>query len=180
MFELIVNILLFIGIGYSYMFHAVEAPIPDRVLRNPRALNPDIWPKGIMILLLICLFFNIIRLFISKRKDPDFSISAFIKSVGEFFASKLFIGIIFLVVCCFALEPLGFMPTCLMMLICYGILLGDRKYVRLVILAVLITILLYVLFNGFLAVNLPRGTILPLRNFSLQVEMLLDKVTSMF
>lgn len=180
MFEVIVNILLFIGLGYSYLFHAVEAPIPDRVLRNPRALNPDVWPKAIIILLLICIFINIVRLIKEKRNDPDFNFAHLFKATGEFFKSRLFIGILLLVGACYALEPLGFMPTCFLILFFYGMLLGDRKPIRLFIIAILVTAFLYIMFNGFLAVNLPRGTILFFRNIALHTESILSKITSLF
>lgn len=180
MFEVIVNVLLFLGLGYSYFFHAVEAPIPDRVLRNPRALNPDVWPKAIIILLLICIFFNIVRLLKEKRNDPDFNFGSFFKSVGEFLRSRLLVGILLIVGACYILEPLGFMPTCFLVLFFYGMLLGDHKVVRLFIVAVLVTIFLYIMFNGFLSVNLPRGTIEQFRNVALFTESILDKVTSLF
>ncbi|MEF9895468.1 MAG: tripartite tricarboxylate transporter TctB family protein, partial [Clostridia bacterium] len=73
----------------------------------------------------------------------------------------------------FVLEPLGFMVTCFLFLISYGLLLGERKYLRLVLFALLITLVLYICFGVLLSVNLPRGTVPFLRNFALFIESLI-------
>ena len=51
MFELIINILLFIFFGYTFFTHVLEAAVPAKVANNPYALQPDVWPKAIIILL---------------------------------------------------------------------------------------------------------------------------------
>ena len=180
MFELICNVLLFAGLVYTYMFHVTEAPIPAKVLRNPYALNPDVWPKVIIILLLILLAVNIIRIIAKKHGDPNFSLSKFFSSAASFFKSRLFLGIVIVVVSCFILEPLGYMGTCFLTLFFYGLLLGERHIVRLFVLSVLITVFLYILFSVFLSVNLPRGTIPQARNFALYVESLVAKASAIF
>ena len=53
MFELIMNILLVVFLGYSYFTHVLEAPVPVKVQKNPYAFQPDTWPKVIIVLLLI-------------------------------------------------------------------------------------------------------------------------------
>ena len=35
LFELILNILLLLGLGYTLGFHVIEAPVPLKVERNP-------------------------------------------------------------------------------------------------------------------------------------------------
>ena len=67
MFELIINILLFIFLGFTFFTHVLEAAVPASVARNPYALQPDVWPKTIIILLEICLIVNIIKI-IKKNK----------------------------------------------------------------------------------------------------------------
>ena len=62
MFELIINILLFIFFGYTFFTHVLEAAVPAKVANNPYALQPDVWPKAIIILLEICLIVNIIQI----------------------------------------------------------------------------------------------------------------------
>ena len=175
MFELICNVLLWAGLLYVYLFHAIEAPIPAKVLRNPYALKPDIWPKAIIILLLIFIAVNIVKILRKNRNDPNFSMGAFLESIGRFLKSRVFLGIVLVVGASFVLEPLGFMGTSFLMLFLYGLLLGDRRVIRLFILSALITLLLYVLFSVLLSVNLPRGTIPEARDFALYVETLVSQ-----
>ena len=51
MFELIMNILLFVFLGYSYFTHVLEAKIPKSYTKNPYNLMPDVWPKIIIALM---------------------------------------------------------------------------------------------------------------------------------
>ena len=74
------------------------------------------------------------------------------------------------------LEPFGYMLTCVLVLFFYGLLLGQTHVIRLAVFSVLITIVLYVVFSVLLSVNLPRGTIPELRNFSLYVESIVSTV----
>ena len=59
-------------------------------------------------------------------------------------------------------------------------LLGEKKLPRLAIASVCITLVLYIVFNGMLSVNLPRGTIGFLRNFALWMESVIGAVKSIF
>lgn len=179
MFELILNVLLWLGLAYTYAFHVLEAPVPAKVLRNPYALKPDVWPSVIIILLLICVAINIARIVMKNRGKAEFSLGAFFASIGGFFASRLFLGIVIVVAACFVLEPLGFMGTCFLMLFFYGVLLGERKVARLLVFSALITLLLYVVFSVLLSVNLPRGTIPQARNFALWLESLVSQAQSL-
>lgn len=175
MLELIVNGLLLVFFIYTLCFHVTEAPIPTKVVNNPYALSPNIWPSVILVLLIICIVINIVKIIRKNKGNADFSFSAFLKTVPGFFKSKLFIGIAIIVVLSFILEPLGFMPTSFLFLIAYGLLLGERKIVRLVIFSVLVTLVLYICFGVLLQVNLPRGTVPFLRNFSLFIESIIPK-----
>lgn len=180
MFELIINVLLFAFFGYTYFTHVTEGAIPASVTKNPYALSPDVWPKTIIILLEICILINIIQIIMRNKGKEDFTIGAFLASVPKFFQSKMFVGMIILAVASFILEPLGFMVTSCLVLFTYGLLLGDKKPVRLVIASVLITLVLYILFSGMLSVNLPRGTVPFLRNFALFLESIVSSVKGIF
>ncbi len=173
MLELIVNVLLLLFFIYTLCFHVTEAPIPGKVLNNPNALSPGTWPGVIVVLLIVCIAFNIVKIIRKNRGNEDFSLKAFFSTIPGFLKSKVFIGIVIVVVLSFLLEPLGFMVTCFLFLISYGLLLDDRKYVRLVIFAVVVTLVLYICFGVLLQVNLPRGMVPFLRNFALFVESLL-------
>ncbi len=180
MFELIVNILLFIFLVFTFFTHVLEAPVPAMAKNNPYALQPDVWPKAIIILLLICLAINIYQIIKRNKGKDTFTMAAFIQSVPTFFKSKMFVGMVILVIASFVLEALGFMVTTILVLIAYGFLLGERKIVRLVIAAVCIALVLYIVFNGLLSVNLPRGTIGFLRDFALFLESIMAGITGIF
>jgi hypothetical protein len=77
LFELICNILLFIFLGYSFFTHVLEAKVPKAYLKNPNVLYPDVWPKVIIILLMICLVVNIIKIIKKNKGNPDFTLAAF-------------------------------------------------------------------------------------------------------
>lgn len=170
MFELIVNVLLFLFLGYTMCFHVLEAVVPAKVAKNPYNLQPDVWPKAIIILLLICLAINIYRIIKKNKGNPDFNFAAFGKNCAEFLKSKMFLGMVIIVAASLILETLGFIVTAFLLLFFYGMLLGEKNIVRLLIVCVVVTFLLYIVFSVLLSVNLPRGTIPFLRNFALSLE----------
>ena len=180
MFELIMNILLFVFLGFSYFTHVLEAPVPVKVQKNPYAFQPDTWPKVIIILLLICLVINIIQIIKRNKGKENFTLKAFVATIPGFFKSKMFLGIIILAAASFLLETIGFVVTAILVLFCYGALLGEKKIVRLAIASVLIALVLYIVFSGMLSVNLPRGTIGFLRNFALFLESIVAGVKGIF
>ena len=176
MFELICNVLLWLGLLYTFCFNVLEAPVPTRVARNPYNLQPDVWPKVIIILLLVCVAFNIVKIIRKNKGNPDFSLGAFFGGAGSFLTSKIFLGIAIVVGASVVLESLGYMATCVLVLFLYGLLLGDRHVIRLAVMSVLITLVLYVVFSVLLSVNLPRGTIPQMREFALKVEQVVSDV----
>ena len=173
MFELICNVLLWLGLLYSYFFNVLEAPIPDRTARNPYTLKPDVWPKAIIILLLICIAINIFNIIRKNKNNPEFSLDALLS-----IRARMCMGIALILAASFVLEPLGYMVTCVLVLFLYGLLLGQTHVIRLAFMSVILTLVLYVVFSVLLSVNLPRGTIPELRNFSLYVESIVASVKS--
>ena len=180
MFELIMNVLLVVFLGYSYFMHVLEAPVPVKVQKNPYAFQPDTWPKVIIILLLICLVVNIIQIIKRNKGKESFSLKAFAATIPGFFKSKMFRGILILFSASLVLETLGFVVTSVLVLFLYGWLLGETKYARLAIASVCIALALYIFFSGMLSVNLPRGTVGVLRNFALFLESIIQGVKGIF
>ena len=172
-FELICNVLLWLGLLYSYFFNVLEAPIPDRTARNPYTLKPDVWPKAIIILLLICIAINIFNIIRKNKNNPEFSLDALLS-----IRVRMCMGIVLILAASFVLEPLGYMVTCVLVLFLYGLLLGQTHVIRLAFMSVILTLVLYVVFSVLLSVNLPRGTIPELRNFSLYIESIVASVKS--
>ncbi|MBQ2949051.1 MAG: tripartite tricarboxylate transporter TctB family protein [Clostridia bacterium] len=180
MFELIMNVLLVVFLGFSYFTHVLEAPVPVKVQKNPYAFQPDTWPKVIIILLEICLIINIIQIIKRNKGKEDFTLKAFIATIPNFFKSKMFLGIIILTVASLLLETIGFVVTAILVLFAYGALLGEKNFVRLGIASVVIALVLYIVFSGLLSVNLPRGTIGFLRDFALFLESIVAGVKGIF
>ncbi|MBQ9009147.1 MAG: tripartite tricarboxylate transporter TctB family protein [Clostridia bacterium] len=170
MFELICNVLLFIFLGYSFFTHVLEAKIPKAYTKNPNVLYPDVWPKVIIILLMICIAINVVKIIKKNKGNPDFTFAAFAKNSVNFLKSKMFIGMIVLFVAAMVLETLGFVVTAALLLFVYGLLLGEKNVIRLLIVSVVVALVMHILFSGLLDVTLPRGNIGFLRNFSLFLE----------
>ena len=170
MFELFCNVLLLVFLGYTYFTHILEAKVPKSYLKNPNVLHPSIWPKAIIILLAICLIINIIKILRKNKGNPEFTFSAFAKNSLVFLKSKMFLGMIVLVIASFILEPLGFVVTGALLMFAYGMLLSAKKWWMLLLVSCVLAVLLHIAFSGLLGVNLPRGTIPALRNFSLFLE----------
>ncbi len=170
MFELICNVVLFVFLGYTWFTHVLEAKVPKSYLKNPNVLYPDVWPKVIILLLLVCIAVNIYKIVKKNKGNPEFTFAAFGRNTLAFLKSKTFLGMIILVIASLVLEPLGFVVTAALIMFCYGMLLGEKKWWRLAIIAVVLGILLHIVFSGLLNVNLPRGTVSFLRSFSLFLE----------
>ena len=170
MFELICNVLLFVFLGFTYFTHVLEAKVPKSYLKNPNVLHPSVWPKLIIILLMICIAINILKILKKNKGNPEFTFSAFAKNSLEFLKSKMFLGMVVLIVASLILEPLGFVVTAALLMFAYGMLLGEKKWWRLAILSCVLGVFLHIAFSGLLGVSLPRGTVSFLRDFSLFLE----------
>lgn len=174
------NIFMFVFLGFTFFTHVLEAKIPKSMLKNPNALMPDVWPKLIIILLLICLAINIVKIIKKNKGNKDFNFATFGKNTLVFLKSKMFIGMIILVVASLVLELLGFVVTGALMLFAFGLLLGQKKVLPLAIFSIAVALLLHIIFNGLLSVTLPRGEIAFLRQMSLTLESFVPWVKGLF
>lgn len=170
--ELIINLLL---LGFSmFCFYYVGATMPVSPVNE---LGAEQWPQALLALLILGLCWNIYKYFKkNKKEDIGAAFRDFLPSVIRFVKSKLFLGMALVVIMALMYEPVGFMTTCLLFLMAYGFLLGQRKYHVLVLSSVVITIILYIGFAVMLGVMLPRGQISVLRNFALFVESLVPAI----
>lgn len=173
MFELFANILLLVFMVFTFFTHVLEAKIPKSYTKNPYNLMPDVWPKVIIALIVICLTINIIKIIRKNKGNPEFTLKAFWKNSLNFFKSKMFLGMLILAGASFVIETLGLVVTTFLILFLYGLLLGEKKIWRLAIVSVVLALLLHIIFSGLLDVTLPRGTVPFLRNFALWLENLL-------
>lgn len=170
--ELIVNLLL---LGFSvFCFWNVGATMPSSAANE---LGAEQWPQALLILLILSICYNIFKFF-KKHKMEEITASFldFFPSILRLVKSKLFCGMVLVVAMALMYEPIGFMATCLVFLMAYGFLLGQRKIAMLAISSVVITIILYIGFAVMLGVMLPRGQVPFLRNFALFVESLIPAI----
>lgn len=167
--ELIVNLILLGASIFCYWYVGATMPVSAA-----NELGAEQWPQALLLLLIPALCWNILKFFKkNKKEDIAAAFRDFFPSIGRFGKSKLFIGMALVIVMALMYEPIGFMATCLLFLMAYGYLLGQRKWPVLIGTSVVITIILYVGFAVMLGVMLPRGQVSFLRNFALLVESLI-------
>ena len=168
-FELIINIGLLLFFIYTFFY--VGATMPP----SPNTeIGPEQWPQALAVLLAIGLIVNIIGIIRENKKlEKPKGFSDVIADTKAFFKSKLLIGMIIVAGMAFIMEPLGFLVTCTLFIVAYGLLLGNRKYIQLIVVSILITTFLYVLFSAILGIMLPRGRVPFLRDIALGIESLI-------
>lgn len=170
--ELIVNLLLLGAALFAYVY--VGATMPSSAINE---LGAEQWPQALLIVLIPAICWNIFKYFKKNKKEEiAAAFTDFIPSVGRLVKSKLFVGMVLVVVMALMYEPVGFMLTCLLFLIAYGYLLGQRKWPMLIGTSLVITIVLYIGFAVFLGVLLPRGQVSFLRNLALLIESLIPRL----
>ena len=163
--DIIFSVILAVFCIYCFFLVGAESPAA-----TPTELGAAFWPRIILVLMIILLAVNIVNS-LKAQKGSNSSIMGEL-NLGEFVKSKLFIGIILVAVMALLMSAIGFMPDCLLFLIAYGFLLGERRIPLLVIRSLAITVVLYVIFQGALDIMLARG-VGPFREFALFFEMLL-------
>jgi hypothetical protein len=167
--ELIVNVLFAIFAIFTYWYVGATMPQSDA-----SDLGAEQWPQFLIILLLIAIAFNIRGYFKrNKKEDIAAAFADFVPSIGRLLKSKLFLGMVLVIVMAYLYDPLGFIATCPLFMIGYGLLLGGRP-VTIIVSAIIVTFILYIGFSVFLDVMLPRGDVPFLRNFALFVESLFE------
>lgn len=132
-----------------YCFFLVGAQSPAA---TPTELGAAFWPRIILVLMTILLVINIGNKFKNKGKTSEEKLN-----LSEFFKSKLFIGMILVALMAILMPYVGFMAICFLFLVAYGALLGERNIPKLIIISFIITIILYVVFQGALDIRLERG-----------------------
>ena len=167
--DIIFSVILIVGAIFLYVYIG-GATGSTAGLENLTDLGAAFWPRVILVLIIVLAVVNLIQA-IKKMKAEGATVTSGIDVAG-FFKSKLFIGMILVFAAALILPIIGFIPTCFIFLILYGLLLGDKKYLRLVIAALLITIVVYIIFQGALDIFLPRGKGV-FRTFALALERLL-------
>lgn len=147
---------------YCFFLVGAESPAP-----TPTELGAAFWPRIILAAMIALLVANIVNYFKANKVSAQ-SILGEIKLDG-FFKSKLFIGMLLVFLMALILPYIGFIPSCLAFLVSYGVLLGEKRLPRLILISLLVTVALYALFQGPLSIMLPRGVSF-FREFALVCE----------
>lgn len=151
---------------YCFFLVGVESPAP-----SPTELGAAFWPRIILVFMIILIILNIYNTMKKiKTKGKKDTFDGF--KLSEFIKSKLFLGMLLVAVMAITMPVIGFIPSCLILLIGYGLLLGERRIGRLILISVIATAIIYVLFQGALDIMLARGTGI-FRNFALFFETIL-------
>ena len=163
--DIIFSVILAVFCIYCFFLVGAESPAA-----TPTELGAAFWPRIILVMMIILLAVNIVNN-LKAQKENKSSIMGEL-NLGGFLKSRLLVGINLVAVMALLMSTIGFMPDCLLFLIAYGFLLGERRIPLLVIRSLAITVVLYVIFQGALDIMLARG-VGPFREFALFFEMLL-------
>lgn len=163
--DIIFSVILAVFCIYCFFLVGAESPAA-----TPTELGAAFWPRIILVMMIFLLAVNIVNN-LKAQKENKSSIMGEL-NLGGFLKSRLLVGIILVAVMALLMSTIGFMPDCLLFLIAYGFLLGERRIPLLVIRSLAITVVLYVIFQGALDIMLARG-VGPFREFALFFEMLL-------
>lgn len=163
--DLIFNVLLLAASIYCFIY------IGAADNSTATELGAAFWPRlilGIMIVLLIAGLVSILR-----KKNGKGAVDK--ASVIGFFKNKMLLGIVICAVTALLLPYIGFIPSSFLFLVAYGLLLGERRPLVLILTGVVATLILYIVFQGPLSIFLPRGYGF-FRNFALMMENLLSLI----
>lgn len=160
--DLLFSIFLTVFAVYCFFLVGAQSPAPTAT-----ELGAAFWPRIILAAMIALLIANIVRS-VKENKISAKKIFGEFK-LAEFFKSKLFIGMVLVFIMALLMPYIGFMPVCFLFLMAYGALLGERRWLRLVLISLGVTIILYVLFQGALSIMLARGTGV-FREFALMCE----------
>jgi len=166
--ELIVNVLLLIASVFCFWYVGATMPVSPA-----DEMGAEQWPQILLVLLIIAIGYNLFNYFRkNKKEDIITALGDFLPSIVRLVKSRLFIGMILLVVLGLLYEPLGFLATCLLFMLSYGFLLGARKPLPLILSSLAIMLVLYIIFAVLLGVMLPRGYVPFLRSVAYFLESL--------
>ena len=117
-------------------------------------IGPEFFPRYMAAGLFICSFILIIQALVKKPKKAEKAptISPFDKGM-----QRLFVGIAIIIIYAMLWEPLGFLIITPLAMAAIMLLLGYRKYLKMVIFSLGTTLVIFSAFSFFLNVNMPLG-----------------------
>ncbi|MDR3353600.1 MAG: tripartite tricarboxylate transporter TctB family protein [Synergistaceae bacterium] len=161
--EITVNIALLCFCIFSFFYAGVGVTPPA----IPGTLSASAWPRVILAGLIVALFFNI-RACRASRSAPDAKSEI---AIAEFFPPKFVKSALLLIAYSIVLNYLGFITSTVIFFALFSYIIGLRKISSLIAGSVVATIVIYVVFQIFLQVMLPRGVWI-FRDFAIWLEIL--------
>jgi hypothetical protein len=142
----IIAVAIVIPICLYVFYESVKWPVPALIGR------PFVIPRGVATFLLVAAFLLLYRAMKGRALDLEKRLEGadLWRVIG---AAVLTFGYLFVV------ERIGFFGTTLLYMLLFALVLGERRWPRLVLFAILVPLVAYVLFSTALHVPLPRGWI---------------------
>jgi putative tricarboxylic transport membrane protein len=142
----IIAAVIVIPICVYVFYESVKWPVPALLGR------PFVVPRGVATILLVAIFLLLYRAMKGRALELEKRLEGadLWRVIG---AAVLTFGYLFVV------ERIGFFGTTLLYMLLFALVLGERRWPRLVLFAILVPLVVYVLFSTALHVPLPRGWI---------------------
>ena len=134
-------------IGLFAIWEGTKMP-EDLVMKIGPSFFPNIL-AGILILFSATLIINALR---GKSKGEVAPLKLSDKGV-----QRGLITLVSTIVFCVALDPLGFIPTAIVFLVCMMLVMGNRKPLQLTIAPPLVTLAIWLVFEKVLNLSMPAG-----------------------
>lgn len=142
----IIAVAIVIPICVYVFYESVKWPVPALLGR------PFVIPRGVATFLLVAAFLLLYRAMKGRALELEKRLEGtdLWRVIG---AAVLTFGYLFVV------ERIGFFGTTLLYMLLFALVLGERRWPRLVLFAILVPLVVYMLFSTALHVPLPRGWI---------------------
>lgn len=156
--DILFSVVLFVFCAWC--FFLAGAGLPDTM---PAELGAAFWPKVILVLLMVLLAVNLAGDIRERKEKKDTGTDK--KDAGSFFNGRLPAGMALAVLMAVLLGVIGFIPDCLLFMMAYGYLLGERRLLVLAARSFGLTLVFYVFFLAMPGISLAGG-IGPFAEFS--------------
>lgn len=168
--ELLLNAVM--TVFFAYCIFYIQGSTPANVAGEVSGRQ---WSQVLLALLVVVLVINMIQIYRNTPKEKRNFNSITDIRLSNIFKSKLFWGMLVLVVYSMTLDYIGFLLGSFIFCIIFTYLLGEKKIVPRVIFSFVAVIVLYLIFYKGFGIMLPRGKGF-LRTFALSVEALLRHI----
>ena len=168
LFSLALIILAGYCLGYVYVSSAATT------YTDP--LGTGFWPIMLLSLLIVLLVINIIQIWLKTPKEDRNLNSLKSIDVRKIVKSRLFWGMVTLIVYALLLPYFGFLFTTFLLCVVSAYILGETRPQVLILFSLLFVCGVFVLFMRGMSIQLPRGTIPFFRNMAIAIESFLRSI----